>query len=67
MFHTKNDLKQGDVSSPMLLNFALKNAIMNFQVNQDGLKLNDIYQVMMLTYWAEAYILLRKRRSFSSC
>jgi hypothetical protein len=67
MFYIKNDLKQGDILSPMLFNFALKNAIMNIQVNQEGLKLNDIHQVVMLTYWAEAYILLRKQRSFSSC
>ena len=59
MFHIKNDLKQGDASSPMLFNFALKNAIRNIQVNQDGLKLNDTHQLMIL-YWAEAYILQRK-------
>jgi hypothetical protein len=44
MFHIKNDLKQGDASSPLLFNFALKNAIRNIQVNQDGLKLNDTHQ-----------------------
>ena len=35
IFHIQNDLKQGDASSPLLFNFALKNAIRNIQVNQD--------------------------------
>ena len=49
MFHIKNDLKQGDASSQLLFNFALKNAIRNIQVNQDGLKLNDTHQLLVLT------------------
>jgi hypothetical protein len=37
-FVIRNGLKQGDALSPLLLNFALENAIWTVQVNQDGLK-----------------------------
>jgi len=40
-------LKQGDASSPLLFNFALKNAIRNIQVNQVDLKLNDTHQLFV--------------------
>ena len=40
MFPVKNGLKQGDGLSPLLLNFALENAIWRVQANQGGLKLD---------------------------
>jgi len=60
MFPVKNGLKKGNVLPPLLFNFALLYAIRRFQVHQDGLKLNGTLQLMMLVYWAEAYVLKRK-------
>jgi hypothetical protein len=63
VFHIMNGLKQKDVLSPFLFNFALEYAIKGFQVKQDGFKLNGTHNLMvclmMFIYRAETYILLR--------
>ena len=45
MFRIRNGLKQGDVLSPLLFNFALEYVIKRVQVNQDGLKLNGTHHL----------------------
>ena len=47
MFPITNGLKKGDALSSLLLNCALEYVIMRVQVNQDGLKLNGTYQLLI--------------------
>jgi len=42
-----NGFKEGDALSPFLFNFDLKHTIWRVQVNQDGLKLNSINQLLV--------------------
>jgi len=47
IFPIRNGLRQGDILSPLHVNFVLESAITRAQVNQDGLKLNGAHQLLV--------------------
>jgi hypothetical protein len=56
-FFIKDGLKSRTCSYAISLNFALESAIKNFPANQEGFKLNGIYQLLM---YADGVNVLRK-------
>ena len=70
MFPIRLGLKQADALSPLLFNFALKCAIRKVQVNQDGLKLNDVHHIWVnaddVTILGGSIHTIKKNTSFVS-
>ena len=46
-FHIKNDMKQGKVSSPLLVHFILGYGISYVPVNEEGFKFSVTYQLLV--------------------
>ena len=66
IFPIRYGLKQGDVLSPLLFNIALECVIRRFQVNHNGLKLNDTHQLLVyaddVNILGRSVVLYRKNR-----
>jgi len=45
LFSIKDNLKQRDVLSPLIFNFAVRYAILRVQINQNGFKLNGTHHL----------------------
>ena len=50
MFPIRNDLKQGEVLSPLLFIFSFENAIRRDKAKQDGLQLNCTYKFLIYAH-----------------
>jgi hypothetical protein len=58
-FAIRTGLKQGDDLAPFLFKFYLDYAIRRVQLNQDGLKINGIHQLLVYDYDDDVNILRR--------
>jgi len=71
MFLIRNGLKQREALSPLLIDFALEYAIRRGQVNQDGMKLNGTYQLLVYVdvniLGGSVRTVKKKHGIFSSC